>query len=402
MRKNAFIAAAMVCAGLAAGTIQAAEKVEPDTVFNRIMGLWQKHDLDAPFQSAEPLGDDGIVFRGIDIKDASSFSLKTDIVSIAGLRPLGSDGFSAERLEIGPVAIDVDPGGENAFSVRIEPSGGTGLYLAPTGSNELHISKSLPTAFKLGRLTASLAGREFLAMAGFETTAWFDESGQLLTMKSSIPDLSIAMDNAPAEIRGGMALLGLTNIAMEYRSSGTWNIATGRLTLDEQSIELKDAGTLNLSMELTGYTPDVHRRFREASQMAEKAGPGNGEAQLQAMAQMMSAIGEIKLASAKLRFRDGALTSRLLTMQAEAMGATPQELAASAPSMLNEPLARLNDPQLAEQVKAALAQFLADPGELTLDFAPASPVPVTEVFEAALNAPEKLRPMLGVNLTASR
>ena len=402
MRKKTFVAAAALCAVLAGGTIHAAEPLKPDTVFNRIMGLWQKHDLDAPFQSAEPLGDDGIVFRGIDITEGGNFSLKTDTVSIAGLAPLGSDGFSAERLEIGPVAIDIDGGEGKVFAVRIEPSEGTGLYLAPTGSDDLHISKTLPTAFKLGKLTATLDGREFLVLAGFETTAWFDETGELLTMKSSLPDLSIAMDNAPAEVRSRMAMLGLTNIAMAFRSSGSWNIATGRMTLDEHAIELKDAGTLTLSMELTGYTMDVYRRIRQASQTAEKAEPGNADAQMQAMAQMMSALGDIKLASAKLRFRDGALTSRLVAMQAEAMGATPQEFAASAPAMLDEPLARLNDPQLAEQVKTALAQFLADPDELTLDFAPASPVPVAEIFEATLNAPEKLRPLLGLNLTASR
>ncbi len=401
MRKKTFVAAAALCAIVAAGPIHAAEPLKPDTVFSRIMGLWQKHDLDAPFQSAEPLGDDGIVFRGIDIKDGSGFSLKTDTVAIAGLAPLGSDGFLAGRLKIGPVAIDIDAGEGKAFAVRIEPSGGSGLYLAPTGSDELHVSKTLPTAFKLGRLTATLDGREFLALAGFETTAWFDESGELLTMKSSIPELSITMDNAPAEVRGRMALLGLTNIAMAFRSSGSWNIATGRMTIDEHAIELKDAGTLTLSMELAGYTMDVYRRIREASQMAEKAGPGNGEAQLQAMARMMKAVGDIKLASAKLRFRDGALTRRLLAVQAEAMGATPQELAKSAPAMLDQPLARLSDPQLTGIIKSALAQFLADPGELTLDFAPASPVPVTEIVEAALNAPEKLRPMLGLNLTAS-
>lgn len=402
MHKKALIAAVMIFAGLTPAAIQAAEKMEPDTVFSRIMGLWHDRDLDAPFRSAEPLGDDGIVFRGIDIKEGGNFSLKTDIVSIAGLAPLGTDGFSAERLEIGPVAIDASTSEGKAFAVRIEPSGGTGLYLAPTGSGDLHISKVLPTSFRLGKLTASVDGKEFLSMAGLETTAWFDESGELLTMKSAIPDLSISMDSAPAEVRSKLALLGLTNIAMAFKSGGSWNIVTGRLTLDEHSIELKDAGTLNLSMELAGYTLDLYRRIREASQMAEKAGPGNAEAQMQAMRQMMSAMGELKLVSAKLRFRDAALTRRLLAVQAEAMGATPQELAASLPAMLDEPMARLNDPQLAEQVKSALSQFLADPGELTLDFAPSAPVPVTEIFEAGLNAPEKLRPLLGASLTANR
>jgi hypothetical protein len=239
------------------------------------------------------------------------------------------------------------------------------------------------------------------ALDGLESSVWFDESGELLTMKSSIPRLAIM----PEKLRPGtldqLELVGLSEIALAFRSSGTWNVATGRLTLDEYMIELKDAGALSLSMELEGYTLDIHRRVRDAAQKAEKAGSGNAEAEKQAMAEMMAALGEVRLASMKLGFRDGAITRRLLVVQAENMGMTPDELTGQILAMVEQRVAPAGGPQLTAQVKDAVGAFLTDPGALTLSLSPAAPVPVTDIVEKVLNAPDQLAPLLGARLTAT-
>jgi hypothetical protein len=410
MRGGRVLAGLAVAAAIAtAGATQASQSVGPDTVFNRLKAFFHEHDLDAPFQSAEPLGDDGILFKNISVaaKEPAAEgqavpSLTIDSLAVRGLAPLGKDGFSASAYDIGKIAIDFPMDAGATLAVRIEPSGGTGLYMVPTDSMELPFSPTTPTTFKLGALTALLGGQEVFAMSGAESSVWFDESGDLLTMKSSMPQARIPLEALPAAARTQLRALGMEKLSVAISSSGAWNMPAGRMTVHEYRIEVAGAGAVTLSLALEGYTLEWYRRVRASAQRAQEAGTDNVDAQKQAATEMMTAMGELKLASLKLDFRDGAITRRLLAMQAEAMGTTPEELAASVPLMLAEFLALARNPQFSTGAAEAIKAFLADPGAISLTIAPPAPVPVTDIVGAVLNGPEKLVPMLNAQVTAAR
>ncbi|MCU0790905.1 MAG: hypothetical protein MUE79_07635, partial [Nitratireductor sp.] len=297
-------------------------------------------------------------------------------------------------------AIEFPADGGKNLAIAIEPSGGTGLNMVPTDSSELPFSRTMPTVLRLGALTATLGGQEVFAMTGAESSVWFDESGDLLTMKSSMPQASIPLDVLPSAGRAQLDALGIAKLAVSITSSGAWNIPAGRMTLEEYRIALEGAGSMTLSMTLEGYSLDWYRRAREA---AGKSQDGTDvEAQQQAAAQMMSILGELKLASLKLDFRDGAITRRLLAVQGEAMGMTADELAGSIPPMISGYLALARNEQFSSQAADAIQTFLKDPGAISLSLTPARPVPVTEIVGALLNAPEKLVPMLGAKIAANR
>ena len=132
----------------------------------------------------------------------------------------------------------------------------------------------------------------------------------------------------------------------------------------------------------------------------ENLGTANGEAKQEAGRKMMALMGEMKLASLNAVFEDGKITRRLLEIQAQAMGVTPQELAASAPQMLAPMLDAAGNKAFSEQAVRAAGAFLADPGKLSFSVLPPQPIAAGELVGAMLNAPGSLLAMLNASVAA--
>jgi hypothetical protein len=393
---------AILSAVLIAGSAASGHAMEPDAVFSRYKAMWQQFGMSAQFGAAEPQGSDGVTFRDVTLQQPGKAALKLDRLTLKGIAPLGSDGFTAQSFEMGQVSLDATDEQGRTVAMRIEGGSGTGLYLPPTGSTEPMVSTTMPSNMAIGRITATVDGAPAFTVSGITGSVGYDAGGQAIQLSTAIPQIDISMDQATPKMRAQLATAGLTGLALSVNVRGSWNVQTGRVALDEYRLGIKDAGAVNLSLALEGYTPQLSQQIRELTRKREAIDSNDVEAKKQVSDEMMAALGKLRLASARLAFEDGAVTRRLLATQAEAMGITTEELAAGLPTMLAGYLAMAGNQQFADQAVSALGAFLANPRNLTLSVGPAQPLPITRLVEAILNAPDQLVPLLGASVTANQ
>ncbi len=398
MRALATLTAILIAGGAAPG-----HALEPDAVFNRYKAMWQQLGMTAAFGSVEPNGETGVTFRDVTLQQTGKpAALKLDRLTMQGIAPIGTDGFSAQGVEVGQITLDATDEKGRVVAIRIDGGTASGLYLPPTGSTEPMVSKAMPYTMALGQLTATVDGAPAFTVSGITGSLGYDASGQAIELSTSIPRIDISTEQATPKMRAQLAAAGLSELSLSVRIRGSWNMQSGRLALDEYRLGAKDAGAVNLAMAFEGYTPQLSQQMRELARKREAVDANDVEAKKQLSGEMMAALGQMRIASAKLEFEDGAVTRRLLATQAEAMGVTPEELAASLPAMLGGYLAMAGNQQFADQAISALGAFLANPGKLTLNLGPTQPLAVTQLVEAVLNAPETIVPLLGANITANQ
>jgi hypothetical protein len=402
MRRLIALSAALFIAGNIISIAAPAHAMDPEAVFNRYKAMWQQFGLSASFGSMEPGGNTGVVFRDVTLQHPRKAALKIDRLAFTGVVPEGSDGFSAQSLEIGQLTFDVTDKKGRVVAMRMDGGTATGLYLPPTGSTGPMVSKTVPYTMALGQLTATVDRKPAFTISGISGTMGYDASGEAVGITTAIGKIDISTDQASPKLRGQLAAAGLTELSLSMSVRGSWNMETGRMALDEYRLAAKDAGSMTFSLGLEGYTPQLSAQMQKLAKRREALEPNDADGKKALASEMMAALVQLQLSSAKLEFEDGALTRQLLTTQAEAMGITPDELAASLPMMLGSYLVMAGNQQFSEQAVTALGTFLANPGRLTLSLGPPQPVAITGLVEAILNAPETIVPLLGANVTANQ
>jgi hypothetical protein len=395
-------ALATLTAILIAGSAGHSHAVEPAAIFERYAAMWQQLGMSAGYGSVEADGASGVIFRDVTLQQPGKAALKLDRLAMKGIEPVGSDGFSAQNVEIGQVTLDATDEKGRALSMRMDGGTASGLYLPPTGSIDPMVSRAMPYSIALGKVTASVDGAPAFTVSGIAGTMGYDASGQTVAITSSIGQIDVSTERASPKLRGQLGAAGLTQLSLSMSLRGSWNMETGRMALDEFRLAAKDAGAVSLSLALEGYTPQISQKMQEVARSRKTIDPNDAEAKKQLSARMMELLGQLQLSSARIEFEDGAVTRRLLATQAEAMGIAPEELAASLPAMLGGYLAMAGNQQFSDQAISALGAFLANPEKLTLSLRPAQPLQITQLVEAILNAPESIVPLLGAKVTANQ
>jgi hypothetical protein len=108
----------------------------------------------------------------------------------------------------------------------------------------------------------------------------------------------------------------------------------------------------------------------------------------------------VSLQRARIRFEDDSLTTRILSLMAEAEGTDVASFVAEGTEGLDAVLAESLDPDLARQVAAALIAYLNDPRSITVAVAPTQPIQFAQVM-AGLENPAALIELLQLSITAN-
>lgn len=103
---------------------------------------------------------------------------------------------------------------------------------------------------------------------------------------------------------------------------------------------------------------------------------------------------------ARIRFEDGSLTGRLLSMMAEAEDMDVEPFVADIAEGIEIGLTEILDHKLAQEVSASLATYLNDPKSITFALAPKLPVGFDQIM-AGLEDPLALIELLQVSVTAN-
>jgi hypothetical protein len=242
------------------------------------------------------------------------------------------------------------------------------------------------------------AGQQFINFAGAKLTMNYADSNTLqFDMAAPSIGLNVAAipDNDPQMLEA-FETLGLMDMQMEVQVKGSWNLSDGRLTLSEESFAVKNAGKLNFTADLLGYTPQLMAALRDAVKTAE------GKSDAEMGAKMMGMMQQMSLGGMSLRFDDASIATKALDLMSKRMGQPKDALIAQAKGMAPILFMQLQDPEFSSVATKALSDFLDNPKSLEIKMAPGAPVPVAQIIASGMAAPATLVKQLGLTVVANQ
>lgn len=253
---------------------------------------------------------------------------------------------------------------------------------------------------RLDRFTLSSGDGDLFTLSDLETRVSAPVKGGPMDFNATgafFTDLSFIENPQQLAI---IDALGYRQLNGSLTISGNWQPETGRVTLSPYNIKVDDAGTLGLTFDFSGLTPDFIASLRELRHQLGNASAGEDNT-ANPMA-MMGMVQQLFFHSAEISFIDGSLTRKALEMAGAQQGLSARDASKMIKGMLPVLLAQLGDPELDAEIRQAVSTFLDDPKSLHITAAPAQPVPFATVALAAIVSPQELVRALGVSVTANQ
>ncbi|MEZ5810394.1 MAG: hypothetical protein R3D45_03180 [Rhizobiaceae bacterium] len=344
----------------------------------------------------------------------SAMNVNGDMVVLEGVTAsvVGVD----EKIEVGAVVLDgVGEDGNGAYvietvslpdyskekdGIKVSFSGASlqGLVLPPEDA-EKTLRSILPySAMALAAVNVTGPGGEIFSMSNFKARMDVPDDGSQADYTTTIEAFTLNSAAFPeAQARATFAALGYTTLEGSLDSYGKWTPEDGRMTIDKMALTVEDAGTLDINLDIAGYTYE----FVESLQAMQKKMMEEGENQNTGLA-MLGLMQQISFNSARIRFDDNSLTNKVLEFVAMQQGMRPSDIANQAKAVLPFALAKLNNPEFATQVTLAVSAFLDDPRSIEIVANPGMSLPIALLIAGGMNAPEQLPTQLGVKVLANK
>ncbi|UXS00747.1 hypothetical protein [Agrobacterium tumefaciens] len=252
-----------------------------------------------------------------------------------------------------------------------------------------------------GPVSVTLGGKEAFALK--ESTATMSLSDDKNTMSFDFDATGFKADLSGIEDPGtkdAVEKLNLQSISGAMTMSGSWEVSSGTIDVEEYALDLDNVGRLNISFGFSGYTLPFIKSMQEAVK-AQTENPNKEQAQQAASLAMLGLMQQLSFINAEVSFEDASITKRAIDYAATQQGMTGDQLAQTIKGMAPLMLASLNVPELQNMVSTAINTYVDDPKNLTITAEPESPVPFPMLMGAAMGAPNTLPKMLGVTVTAN-
>lgn len=174
--------------------------------------------------------------------------------------------------------------------------------------------------------------------------------------------------------------LGYTEFLADVTMDSTYDMAADTVTVRALTIDAAEIGKIAVTAEFSGLS------FRGLSDPEESA----------------AARAAARLDSMTVRFDDAGFVGRMLDMQADMIGGTPEEVRGQLVyGALPFALSFVDNVSFRDAFLTAAAAFLENPHSLTITAAPSAPVPLGQVMRAALRTPLALPDLLTADVVAN-
>lgn len=251
----------------------------------------------------------------------------------------------------------------------------------------------------LGAATLETDGREIFSLTNLNVEiAPPEDDGELAFTGGAdafTADLSVSDDPKHTEV---LTRLGYEQVSGSMAFAGSWAAGDGRLKLSQYDFVVDDAGTLGISFDVSGYTPEFIKALRETSE--RMAASSQAEQSRHGLA-MLGLMQQLSLYGLEITYDDASLTTNVLEFAAEEQEISAADVVNQTKAVLPFMMAGINAPQLSQMVTAALSQFLDNPQSLTIRAAPAQPVPFSMLLAAGMASPDALVQQLNLSVTAN-
>ncbi|MER2535638.1 MAG: hypothetical protein ABTQ31_10800 [Rhizobiaceae bacterium] len=374
---------------------------------------WGAHAQDATAVAdrlKEALAGQSIDISWTDISgDASEMVLKG-----VSVKPVGE----AEPLPIGDITltgVSEEAGAYKIETLTTQPFSKTkdgialdvsslvvnGMNIPAPGNTDVLAGLMLYESLELASLTVQVAEKTAFAMQGLAFEMTPPEAGKAMEFSGAAEkfsaDLSLVED---PQSRAVIEALGYQNIEGYMELAGSWQPADGRLSLSQYDIAIDDAGTLGMTFDFGGYTLDFIKSMQEMSRkMAEQPAGADNSAQGMAMLGLMQ---QLSIGGASIRFDDDSLTGKVLDFFGKQQGMSGKDVANQAKAIVPFLMSQMNNPELTQQVTAAVSAFLDSPENIEIAAEPAAAVPFAVIMAGAMSNPLDLPKTLGVAVRANQ
>ncbi|MFN3764113.1 MAG: hypothetical protein ACK4R3_00945 [Aliihoeflea sp.] len=251
----------------------------------------------------------------------------------------------------------------------------------------------------LGSAKLETEGREIFSLANLNVEISPPEGDGELAFTGGADaftaDLSATEDPKQSEV---LSRLGYEQVSGRMDFAGSWAAGDGRLKLSQYDFVVDDAGTLGISFDVSGYTPDFIKALRETSE--RMAASSEAEQSRHGLA-MLGLMQQLNLHGLEIKFDDASLTTKVLEYAAQDQGVSAADVASQTKAVLPFMMAGINAPQLSQMVTGALSQFIDNPQSLTVRAAPENPVPFSMLLAAGMASPDALVKQLNLSVTAN-
>jgi hypothetical protein len=249
----------------------------------------------------------------------------------------------------------------------------------------------------VGALKVTTGGAEVFRMDSAKASMSPYTAGQPMNFDVAISglygDLSKIPDPQSQEV---VKALGYSEINGNVTSKGSWNPADGRMSMTEGAYDFKDVGRLNMTFDISGYTPELVKGLQEMNKsMAGMDESAKGLA-------MLGLLQQLNFISMTVRFDDASITGRLLDYAAKSQGQDRTAMVNQSKAIIPFALAQLQDPEFAAKATEAASAYLDAPKSIEIKAAPAEPVPFALLMATGTTSPAALIKQLNVTITANQ
>jgi len=260
------------------------------------------------------------------------------------------------------------------------------MFYDEAHSGPISVSIDGKQAFSLEESSATMSVSDDKASIGFD----LDASG----FKADLSEV-----NDPAT-KDAIEKLNLQALSGNMTMSGSWEVASGTVDVEEYAIDLDKVGRLNMSFGFSGYTLAFIKSMQETVK-AQAANPNKEQAEQAAGLAMLGLMQQLSFVNAEISFEDASITKRAIDYAASQQGMTSDQLSQTIKGMAPIMMASLNVPELQNMVSAAINAYIDNPKSFSISAEPEKPVPFPMIMGAAMGAPNTLPTMLGVTVTAN-
>lgn len=402
----------LLLSGVAATALSVpASALEAQAFVDRVAEVYRTMGYELSFGEATLEGDtitvDGVT---VEVVGAGEEPMEVETtLTFRGVSETEDGAYWAEELTIPDVDTvftteeDEVEGRVTLSDIRIE-----GLYFPSDDSSALAQVQGFEAA-SAGPLSVFRNGEEVVRVESMEARSTFNPeqgTGELTDVESTLAingiwaDLSTMSEDDP-ESGAVIEQLGLNEINGNVTQHMTWSMADGHMVMDEFLIDFDDLGALDITFDITGFTPEVlDQIYAMQAQMAD----GGEMTEEQAQAQMMSGMAlmqGVNIVSAAIRYEDASLVGSLLDFFAEDAGTDRATFVEGLKQQLPAMLQGTGIPALNDLIVPPVSAFLDDPQSIEIAARPASPTSLLVLMAAAAN-PAGLIPALGLTVTANQ
>jgi hypothetical protein len=289
---------------------------------------------------------------------------------------------------------------EGGINFEMKGTAINGLVLPAEGSTDPLAGMLFYDTADVASINVKMGDKQVFTLQGAHAEMSAPEGDNPMEFTVNIPTMSADLTAIPdPQTQAVITELGYQQIKGLITMEGTWNPKSGQMELSQYDMTVNDAGTLGMTFDLSGYTPEFIKSLQDLQkQMA--AQPGGGDQSAQGMA-MLGLMQQLTFNSASVKFTDASLTNKVLGYVAKMQGQKPADIANMAKAMVPFGMAQLNNPELTTEVTEAVSAFLDNPKSLTISAEPENPVPFAVLMAGGMGDPTTLPKTLGVSVSAN-